>query len=439
MKLDSQQYANLAAHTYGSDKIVLKNLVGKDTVIEGIAYEVLAHVDKPSGYQGTIYQRKDSGEIVVSHRGTEITREPIKDGWLADGGMVFGRVNSQAADAIALTQDALNRARIEAAKWETPPEVTVTGHSIGGTLAQITASKFNLRGETFNAYGAASLGYGIKEGGQRVVNHVMAADVVSAASPHYGQVRMYAKRGEIAQLLASGYDNNPVLDALRPDRPVLASLNVSHMMHNFLDVDGDGRRDVSILRDADARTRAERNARMIDGYRDDVRGLRTGASILGDGVRFMEKALPDFEHVPRLGPMGLPTTLPLRSLPELPDAPTRPARQGGESREGAHAAPVDDPLAARFKSNLPEISDEKAAQLALQARRQAGIAEPSQLAHIGRNGDLVVAFSHVPGMRTDPIDLLAPAPPLQDTRAEQAAFEQQQRERTQEPMQLRMA
>src|SRR3546814_9639280 len=80
-----------------------------------------------------------------------------------------------------------------------PPEVTVTGHSLGGTLAQITAHHFDLRGETFNAYGAASLGYRIPEGGDRVLNHVMAADVVSAASPHYGQVRVYAKPREIAQ------------------------------------------------------------------------------------------------------------------------------------------------------------------------------------------------------------------------------------------------
>src|SRR3546814_15396325 len=114
-----------------------------------------------------------------------------------------------------------------------PPEVTVTGHSLGGTLAQITAQHFDLRGETFNAYGAASLGYRIPEGGDRVLNHVMAADVVSAASPHYGQVRVYAKPREIAQPQLSGYSNPRLLAPLTVDRPLLPPLNGPHPLHNF--------------------------------------------------------------------------------------------------------------------------------------------------------------------------------------------------------------
>ena len=249
---------------------------------------MLAHVDRPSGYQGTIYQRADTGDIVVAHRGTEFGREPIKDGLLADGGMVFGRVNSQANDAIELTLDALELAKDYATRRSiSPPEVTVTGHSLGGTLAQITAHHFDLRGETFNAYGAASLDYRIPEGGHRMLNHVLAADVVSAASPHYGQVRIHANSGELAQLRASGYYNSAILDALTPDNPLLASANGSHMMHNFLNVDGDGRRDVSILRDPGARPRANDNARMIGDYRGDVSALRVAASLGGDVLDVM--------------------------------------------------------------------------------------------------------------------------------------------------------
>ncbi|WP_287596268.1 hypothetical protein [Thermomonas sp.] len=100
MTIPSQQYANLADHTYGRDldrtPVNLKQLVDKEVVIEGVTFKVVAHADKPSGYQGTIYQRVDTGELVVSHRGTEPDRELWKDGVLADGGMVVGRVNSQA-------------------------------------------------------------------------------------------------------------------------------------------------------------------------------------------------------------------------------------------------------------------------------------------------------------------------------------------------------
>src|SRR3546814_8648849 len=111
MMLSSQQYANLADHGYGRDQqgntVELGGLVDKVIKIEGIEYKILAHTDKPSGYQGTIYQRADTDQIVVAHRGTEFSREPLRDGVFAAGGMVFGQVNNQAADAIEFTREAL--------------------------------------------------------------------------------------------------------------------------------------------------------------------------------------------------------------------------------------------------------------------------------------------------------------------------------------------
>src|SRR3546814_15213655 len=119
--------------------------------------------------------------------------------------MVFGQVNSQAADAIEFTREALREAqKFSIERGGSPPEVTVTGHSLGGTLAQITAHHFDLRGEPFNAYGAASLGYRIPEGGDRVLNQVIAAAVVSAASPHYGQDRDHATPRGLPQLALQG-------------------------------------------------------------------------------------------------------------------------------------------------------------------------------------------------------------------------------------------
>src|SRR3546814_17544796 len=94
----------------------------------------------------------------------------------------------------------------------------------------------------------------------------MAADVVSAASPHYGQVRVYAKPREIAQLQLSGYSNSRLLDALTVDRPLLASVNGSHMMHNFLGVAGDNRPDVSDIRDASSPSRARDNIPIKSEY-----------------------------------------------------------------------------------------------------------------------------------------------------------------------------
>lgn len=212
MSLTSQQYASLAGASY-------KDHVPRNDpyVIGGVEYKALEHYSNPrTGYQGTIYQRMDTGEIVVAHRGTEgnkLWEGIVKDGAFVDGAMVLRQVNPQIEDALALTQRA-----IQHAEWSAPdygiraPEVTQVGHSLGGTLAQICAYRFNQRGETFNAYGAAGLGYGIPAGGDRVTNHVMAADTVSAASPHFGQTKVYATAQEIATLQNWGYanDRNPM-------------------------------------------------------------------------------------------------------------------------------------------------------------------------------------------------------------------------------------
>ncbi|KAF1718804.1 hypothetical protein CSC75_18050 [Pseudoxanthomonas wuyuanensis] len=64
----------------------------------------------------------------------------------------------------------------------------------------------------FNACGTASPGSRIPSGGDHVINHIKAGDFVSATSPHFGQVRMYASADEIATLHTAGYanDRNPL-------------------------------------------------------------------------------------------------------------------------------------------------------------------------------------------------------------------------------------
>lgn len=124
-----------------------------------------------------------------------------------------------AVRAITLTQRAVDEAKRLSDNAGRDIPVTVTGHSLGGSLAQITAHHHGLKGETFNAYGAVSLsGYRIPEGGHSVINHVMAADAVSAASPHFGEVRVYARQQEIDTLSKAQYSNS-ALNLLIPDYP----------------------------------------------------------------------------------------------------------------------------------------------------------------------------------------------------------------------------
>ena len=288
MSMTSQDYADLAIDSYTSRAVTPPG--GKSVKIGQHSYRILDHQDNPrTGYQGTIYQRADTGEIVVAHRGTEFDREALKDGVLADGGMVFNRSNLQVSDAIALTRTAVLKAQEVGELTGRTPPVTVTGHSLGGTLAQVSAHYFGLKGETINAYGAASLNLRIPEGGTDVTNHVMAGNLVSAGGAHYGQVKTYATPQEIQTLRANGYDNaTHWSDVLRGYSPVqiatghipptttraAIAMGDSHKGHHFANTDANGRPDRSVLGDPAALQLARDNAVAIGEYRDDVRGMR---------------------------------------------------------------------------------------------------------------------------------------------------------------------
>lgn len=304
MSITSQQYADLSFHVYRDTPARSYSSDDKDAPFVdsgGVRFFVRAHVDNPkTRYQGTIYQRRDTGELVVAHRGTEFDREAFKDGALADGGMVLARSNLQADDAISLTRDALDMASKDASRKGLPPSpVTTTGHSLGGTLAQVSAHHFDLTGETFNAYGAVSLSRRIPEGGHSVINHMMAGDAVSAASPHFGETRIYARPAEVSTLLSKGYDNQTHWsDALRPYSPAMwamgltppstlgaaVALGGSHSMHHFVGVDASGRPDQSILADPQARSLAQQQSVQIGEYRQDVRQMRGVLTAVSRGI-----------------------------------------------------------------------------------------------------------------------------------------------------------
>ena len=287
MTITSRDYAALSEDSYRHPQSNPNSTVR----IEGVDYRVLANADRPSGYQGTIYQRVDTREIVVAHRGTEPSRgmgELFRDAVRTDGGMVVNGVNNQTQDAIDLTRRAVELSRAEAERTGRPaPEVTVTGHSLGGTLAQITAHEFGLRGETFNAYGAAGLRQGVPAGGNAVVNHVRATDVVSAASPHYGQTRVYATPEDISALQDGGYANNRRTSLLPfvgdPRNPLEVAWDrggPAHSIGAFVRAEGGGP-----LMTQDHIQRAQQFDPMIDKFRDDVGAIRSGITNTSLGVQ----------------------------------------------------------------------------------------------------------------------------------------------------------
>jgi len=245
-------------------------------------YEVVRQVDMPNGYQGYIYRNMDTGDYVVAHRGTEFDRELLKDG-AVDLGMVTTRFNAQVKDALELTRQAKEMAERDGTK------LSVTGHSLGACMAQVTGHHYNLPGEGFNPYGAASLGYRIPSGqpanAAPFVNHVTAGDFVSAASKHYGSVEMYAAPGELTLLrnaelasrLAGGIGStggNPL--------PALA-LSDSHRMKHFVDRVENGVEIKSVLDDPSARITDPEDQRRVDAYRTSIHQGRATATVITRG------------------------------------------------------------------------------------------------------------------------------------------------------------
>ena len=283
MTLRSIDYAELAKDAY-TDRELEKNFY-----IDGVQYKAIAHVDKASGYQGTAYQRIDTGEIVIASRGTEFGREPLRDGVLADGGMVFTGYNSQADDALAFADQVVAMAKDREPQYGHPLDVTVTGHSLGGTLAEITAYRYHLHGETFNAYGAAGLLYGIPEGGTQVIDHVRATDFVSAASKHFGEVRVYATQEDIEQLAKAGYRDDGGSLSLR--NPIKGVSFDAHRITNFAPDNQQHGASVMTPEDA-ARYRAHKG--MIDRYREDILDVRTGLSVGWELPRAIAHTAEDF-------------------------------------------------------------------------------------------------------------------------------------------------
>lgn len=284
MTISSTDYALLAQDAYQDP------VLNKPKILGGVTYEAFDTQNDPvTGFQATAYKRMDTGEVVIAYRGTEFDREPVQDGGV-DAAMVLTGVNLQSPDAEAFTQRVLEKARLDAELHHRPLQVTVTGHSLGGTLAEINAAKFGLHGETFNAYGAASL-KGVPEGGNTVIDHVRAGDLVSAASPHYGQVRVYAAQQDIDTLSHAGYRDDSGILSLR--NPIKATDFDAHAIDNF--VPNSKLLGQSIIA-PENEARYEAHKGMVDRYRNDVADIRLGLSASWEIPKAIDEFKDNLEH-----------------------------------------------------------------------------------------------------------------------------------------------
>ena len=138
-----------------------------------------AVMEHSSGFQGAIYECGD--EWIVAYRGTEIDSwEDIK----ADLNIGVGNVPGQFVPAMELFE--------KAQQVKSLSKIIVTGHSLGGGLAQLVSANKVALGVAFNAPGMSGMakklaGKGYSFHSANVLNVVLAWDPVSSIGTRVGK------------------------------------------------------------------------------------------------------------------------------------------------------------------------------------------------------------------------------------------------------------
>jgi hypothetical protein len=248
----------------------------KLTNLSGHEYTIFGYKDDPvTGFHATAYREvAPPHNIIIAYRGTDPDFKHHgltgAQDLLVDATMVRDRVNLQEADARAFTQAMIDKAARHGIGKD---QISVAGHSLGGTLAEIESWRFGLGGATFNAYGAVGLGYGIPEGGGTLLDYVMAGDPVSAGSLHHGKVLPLASDEDVLALQAGRYLG--LEPGMPPRNPFLAMRFSDHTNTHFSPAPGS--HVPSVLQpgmiEKYAQNYADHKA-AFDAYRTDVRRER---------------------------------------------------------------------------------------------------------------------------------------------------------------------
>jgi len=189
MTLPSEQYAFLARAIYSP-------LVAGSEIKSDLRSYHVRYVSPPSAtnYRGAVVEDEATSQLIVINKGTDPSS--IHD-ITADLGMGMMGAPTQWPEAAATMRWALDYAE----KKDIPTsDISITGHSLGGALAQMQAAmpeSVGVHAETFNAYGARSmamsphLGLDALSAHERVINHRMYHDPVSALAVPVGRTVEY--------------------------------------------------------------------------------------------------------------------------------------------------------------------------------------------------------------------------------------------------------
>ncbi len=187
--------AFFANYAYRTDNI---NIV---TDCHGKQWIRVNSIHANSGFDGDIFYCEETNTLIVAFRGTEfgLDEQGFKDGIKTDL-LEFGynRKPKQYDDALKLAQDAK---KMIGTKYSEDTRLIITGHSLGGGLAQLVGSQIEFKDvevHTFNAIGVAQMVDNLSKQGltfsynySNITNHVITRDFVSTVYDHLGDVEVY--------------------------------------------------------------------------------------------------------------------------------------------------------------------------------------------------------------------------------------------------------
>jgi hypothetical protein len=412
-----EDYAALAKDAYHDRR----DLVGTPKTIDlgGHRYSVIAAQSSASGFQSTAYRQADPPYgLIVAYRGTQGLHDA-----LVDVVLVADKVNPQEADAHAFTEHVLDYARQHGVPLH---EVTVTGHSLGGTLAEIEAWRFGLHGNTFNAYGAADLGYGVPQGGASVTNYVEALDVVSAASHHFGQIVPLALPQDVTLL------NETSLFGDRAHTIEIARQRVfsAHSVNNFAPDAGGA----SILTPDDAAL-AQTNIQAIDTYRNNIHALRSqihvASEVPGNPVWAVSRTSEIADGLITAGSfLGHEAARGLHATGRLAEREATAALPGVNHFDHPQHA-----IYAALKERLPAGTSEARLAQTTAACHLAKLDKPEDLDQVYITDTKALFLNKSLFGRMAEVDLTKPAPAVEHSLQQVEQYDQQQQGLINQPMQ----
>jgi Ca2+-binding RTX toxin-like protein len=277
--------------------------------INGTAYTIIDSInDQANSYQGLILFDKSSDSIIVVNRGSQEAGD-----FGTDAKMFLANINNQWADAEKLGQEAADYA-----KTHDIATIYSVGHSLGGTLTQLQATKFGWTGVTFNAYGAGELlaNYGLTQSSTATItNYRDMFDVVSDASTQVGSQPVTIETPADQSLLASGNYSNL--------SDLISTIFGDHGIGNFYSPDS-GPDDSSnngnlIFNEALAFSLAPPSTQLVTFAEDLVAGVAEviQLEILGDGtggnLSVSQAAIEAWQYISGQSVSGIKAVVPLDS------------------------------------------------------------------------------------------------------------------------------